>query len=109
MRHAFKALGVAEGDRDREVHVRNSELRLDAAVDELHHRVDDALRMDDHIDGAIGHIEEEMRLDDLEALVHHGGGVDGDLGAHLPARVGKGFRNRDRLKGLEGAAQKRTA
>ena len=30
-----------------------------------------------------------MRLDDLEALVHQRGRVDGDLGAHVPRRVGQ--------------------
>jgi hypothetical protein len=36
-----------------------------------------------------------MGLDQLEALVHHGGGIDGNLVAHVPVGVGNGlFRRR---------------
>src|SRR3989454_7989102 len=41
-------VGIAEGDRDREAHVRAPELGLQRAVDELDHRVDDALRVNRH-------------------------------------------------------------
>ena len=36
-----------------------------------------------------------MRLDQLEALVHHRRGVDGDLGAHVPVRMRHRLRRRD--------------
>ena len=32
--------------------------------------------------------EQVVRLDQLEALVHHGGRIDRDLGAHVPVRMG---------------------
>ena len=35
----------------------------------------------------LGQREQPRRLDQLEALVHHRGAVDGDLGAHRPDRV----------------------
>ena len=37
---------------------------------------------------AVGvHGEEVMGLDDFQPLVHHRGGVDGDLVSHLPGRM----------------------
>ena len=60
---------------------------IDRAVAELDHRVDDRLGVDDHVDGVIGDAEQLVGLDHLEALVHQGGGVDGDLRAHRPGRV----------------------
>ena len=38
-----------------------------------------------------GEVEEAAGLDDLEALVHHGGGVDGDALAHDPGGVLEGL------------------
>ncbi len=38
-----------------------------------------------------GQVEEAAGLDDLEALVHHGGGVDGDALAHDPGGVLEGL------------------
>ena len=51
-----------------------------------------------------------MRLDHLEPLVHQGGGVDGDLGAHPPRRVGErvgggDVRERRRRRRAERAAR----
>src|SRR5437588_11546639 len=69
------------------MHVRDAELRLDAAVNELDHRMHHAFWMNDDLDGRVGDIEEEMRLDDLETLVHHRGGAALDLGPHFPARM----------------------
>src|SRR5439155_6262625 len=86
--HAFEPVRIAERDGNRQVHVGNTELRLNAAVHELDHRVDHALRVHDDIDAAVGDVEEEVRLDHLEAFVHHGGGVDADLRPHLPAGMG---------------------
>ena len=37
-----------------------------------------------------------MRLDHLEPLVHHGRGIDRDLGAHVPVRMGDRLLRRDR-------------
>src|SRR5205814_7177759 len=92
-RHGFETVRIAERDRNRQVDVGYAELRLDAAVDELDHRVDHALRVHDDIDAAVGDVEEEVRLDHLEAFVHHGGGVDADLRPHLPAGMGERLGN----------------
>lgn len=43
--------------------------------------------MDDDVNVVVGGAEQVVRLDDLEPLVHHGGRVHGDLGAHRPVRV----------------------
>ena len=56
-------------------------------IDELDHRVDDALRMDDHVDAVHVDAEEPAGLDHFQALVEERGGVDGDLAAHVPGRM----------------------
>ncbi len=81
---------------DGHAHVRLAELGLHAAVDELDHRVNDALRVNHDVDGVVRHGEEEVRLDDLERLVHHGGGIDRDPRAHVPGRVRQRLCRRDR-------------
>ena len=43
--------------------------------------------MDYNLYVVVGCAEEVVRLDDLQALVHHGRAVHGDLGAHRPVRV----------------------
>ena len=62
----------------------------------LDHRVHDRLRVDHHLDRVVGDPEELVGLDDLEALVHQGRGVDGDLGSHRPGRVGERLSHADR-------------
>mmetsp|Transcript_17510 Transcript_17510/g.41430 ORF Transcript_17510/g.41430 Transcript_17510/m.41430 type:complete len:314 (-) Transcript_17510:82-1023(-) len=47
--------------------------------------------MDDDVDVVVGGAEQIMRLDDLQALVHHGGTVEGDLGTHIPVGMGGGL------------------
>ena len=37
------------------------------------------------------HAEEPLGLDDLKSLIHHGGAVDGNLGAHVPRRMAQGI------------------
>jgi hypothetical protein len=49
-----------------------------------------------------------MSLDDLEGLVHHRGGVDGDLGAHIPNRMSESIIDGDLLQ-LLGRAARETA
>ena len=103
------ALGVAEGVLDRGTHIRAAELGLNHAVGELDHGVDLALALDEHADGVDRDLEEMLGLYDLKALVHEGGGVDGDLGAHVPRGVrervcgGDGLELSARLA-VEGAA-----
>ena len=65
-------------------HVGVAELREHAAVDELDHGVHDALRMDDDVDARHFHVEEPAGFDHFEAFVEEGGGIDGDLAAHVP-------------------------
>ena len=79
--------GVVDGVLDGDAHVREAQLGLDRAVHELDERVDDAFRVHNCLDAVIWHPEQAMRLDDLQPLVHQGGGIDGDLGAHVPGRV----------------------
>ena len=83
--------GWERGVLDREPHVGGADLGLDRAVCVFDEGVDGALWVDDDLNFLVGHVEEPVRLDDLEALVHQGRGVDGDLVAHAPGRVSEGF------------------
>ncbi len=58
--------------------------------------------MDGGADLGGGKGEEAAGLDDLEALVHHGGGVDGDALAHDPGGVFEGLLWGDVLEVGEG-------
>ena len=48
-------------------------------------------------------------LNALQALVHEGGGVDGDLGAHGPRGMCEGIGTRHAVELVARAAKKRTA
>ena len=87
-------VGIGEGVLDGQPHVGHAELRLHAAVAELHGAVDDALGMDEHLYPFGGHAKEPFGLDDLKALVHERCRVDGDLRAHVPCRVAQGVGSR---------------
>mmetsp|Transcript_58484 Transcript_58484/g.109467 ORF Transcript_58484/g.109467 Transcript_58484/m.109467 type:complete len:407 (-) Transcript_58484:42-1262(-) len=71
-----------------QAHVRPSSLHQDGRVLTFHRAVHDGLRVDHHFDVVILHSVQPMRLDHLEALVHHCGRVDSNLGTHVPVRVG---------------------
>ena len=92
--------GPRQGVLDGDAHVRESELSLEGAVDELDERVDEALGVDEDVDPLVGDIVQPARLDDLQALVHERRGIDGDLGAHRPGRVRQGVRGRGRRQPL---------
>ena len=71
--------------------------------------MDDALALDDDLDLLRRQTEQPHSLDELEALVHQGGAVDGDLCAHVPVGMleGVGLGLAPQLFGLhaeEGAA-----
>ncbi len=68
---AGRRSGCGEGVLDGYPHVGLADLRLDAAVDELDHRVDNALRVHHDVDVVVGDPEHVVRLDHLERLVHH--------------------------------------
>ena len=78
---------VGHGVLDGNSHVRESELRLEGAVDELDQGMDEALRMDEHIDLLVVQIVQPACLDHLQALVGERCRVDRDLGAHRPVGV----------------------
>ena len=59
-------------------------------VGELHRRMDDALPLDNDLDLVFRQAEQPHRLDQFQALVHQGGRVDGDLGAHIPVGMLEG-------------------
>ena len=77
--------GQAMGDRN--AHVGRAEMRHHRAVAVFDHAVDDRLRMHQH--GELFGLDREqmMRLDQLQDLVDHGRGIDGDLGTHRPVRM----------------------
>ena len=86
---AVDARRPAERIGDRHPHVRRAELGQHRAVAIAHHRMDHRLRMDDDLDLLRRQPEQQVRLDQLEALVHHGGRIDRDLGAHVPVGMGQ--------------------
>ena len=86
-----QALGEREGILDGQSHVGHTQLRLDGSVVELHGRVDNALRMNQHLYLRGLDTEEPLGLDDLEALVHHRRGIDGDLRTHVPGGMAQGI------------------
>src|SRR5438128_7545711 len=67
-----QAVGIRQGDRDRQAHVGPAQLGLERAVDELHQRVDDALRMEAHRDRGQRDGAQGRRLAELEARGHQG-------------------------------------
>src|SRR6185437_1610122 len=78
------AFGIGERVEDGQAHVRDGDLGEDGAVDKLHQGVDGGLRVDGDADLCGREVKEAAGFDDLKALVHHGGGVDGDAAAHDP-------------------------
>ena len=89
------AFGERERVLDGHAHIGHADLRLRRAVHELHDGVDDGLRVDDDGDLVGPEPVEPARLDDLQRLVHHRRGVDGDAGAHAPVRVVQRLLGRD--------------
>ena len=96
--------GMGQGVLDAMAHIRHRHLGNDAMVNIFHHGVDHALAVDDDLHLVGRHTEEMHRLDDLEALVHEGGGIHRDLGAHLPGGVSQGHGLGDGLQLFLGVA-----
>ena len=86
-----QAAGETEREPDRLPHVGAAELGDHGAVHELDHGVDDGFGVHDHVDLVGLEVEEPLGFDDFEAFVHHRGGVDRDLGAHVPVGVLEGL------------------
>ena len=82
-----RALRVGERIQDGQAHVCDGDLRQDRPVHVLHQRMNRGLRMDCNADLRGRHVEEAAGFDDFEALVEHGGRVDGDAAAHHPRGV----------------------
>lgn len=89
------ALRIRERILDGQAHVRHAELGDDRAVEQLDHRVHDALRVDEHLDIVRRDAEQVHGLDEFQALVHHGRGVHADFRAHAPVRVTDSHLGRD--------------
>ena len=77
-----------------------AELRQDRAIGEFDHRMHNALRMNHHFDARHLDVEKPARFDHFEAFVEERGGIDRDLGAHVPGRVTKRPLFRDRTEFL---------
>ena len=89
------ASGIGERVLNGHTHVGRSELRKDSAINELDEGVNHGLRVDDDLDLIGAHVEQPAGFDNFEALVHHGGGIDGDAVAHFPVGVGEGLIDGD--------------
>ena len=70
------------------------------AVGKLDHGVNLRLALHDHVNEIEVAVKQMHGLDTLQAFVHEGGGVDGDLGTHGPRgmREGIGDASRDRAR-----------
>src|ERR1700679_269243 len=64
--------------------------------------MDGGLRVDGDLDAVGGKVEEAAGFDDFEALVEHGGGVDGDALAHDPGGMFEGLGGGDAVEVGEG-------
>ena len=80
-------MGVAQSIADGQGHVRRAQLGQHRAVPEFHQGVDDAPAVDHRLHLLQGQLIEPHGLDELQALIHQGGAVDGDLGPHVPVGV----------------------
>ena len=61
-------------------------------IAELHRRVHDALALHHDLDLLRRQAEQPHRLNEFQTLIHEGGGVNGDLGPHVPVGVLEGIR-----------------
>ena len=66
-------------------------LRFDAAVLELYHAMDNTLRMNNYLYLVGLQTEKPFGLYHLKPFVHKRGGIDGDLGAHVPVGMLQGM------------------
>ncbi len=87
----LQPLGIGEGIGDGDPHIGDTELGDQGAVHIFHQGVNHPLGMDQDLDPLRGDLEEPVGLDDLQSLIHHGGGIHGDLGPHLPYGMGQGL------------------
>src|SRR6185312_2860362 len=78
-----------------QAHVRDGDLRQNAAVDVFDQRVHGGLRMHRDLDRGGRQVEEAAGLDDLQTLVEQRGGIDGDAPAHDPGGVFEGLLDGD--------------
>jgi hypothetical protein len=84
-------------------------VREQRSVAEADERVDERRRLQHDLDAVVRDAEEIVRLDQLEALVRERGGVDRDLRAHRPGRVGERLLDRHVLELVACAAAERPA
>ena len=84
-------------------------MRHHGAVGKLDHRVNLGLTLHDHVDKVEVATEQMHRLDTLQALVHKGGGVDGDLCPHGPRGMRQGVLAGHVVEILARTAKERTA
>ena len=80
-------------------------MRHHGAVGKLDHRVNLGLTLHDHVNEIEVAVKQMHGLNALQALIHEGGGVDGDLSTHGPrgmceasARVTRSSSSRVRPK-----------
>ena len=101
------ALGIREGKLDGNTHVGSTEMRHHGAVGKLDHGVNLGLTLHDDIDKVEVAVEQMHSLDTLQTLVHKGGGVDSDLGAHSPGGMRQGIGTRHAIELVTRAAKER--
>src|SRR5579875_2872527 len=67
---SIQPLWIAQRVQNGQVYGGQASLHLDGAINELDHRVNDALRVNDNFDTFVGHIKKPVRLKHLQALIH---------------------------------------
>ena len=104
LEHGGLPLRVGQGQLNRQPHIRHAQLGDHRAVHQLHHGVDHALGVDHHLDLIRRHAKEVHGLHKLQALVHQGGAVHRDLGAHAPVGMAHRLLRGDILQFLPASA-----
>src|SRR5215467_4067789 len=88
------------------MHIGQTCLQLERAINKFDHRVYDTLRMNNHIYAFIGYIEEPVSLKHLQAFIHQGSRIYGDLWSHTPGGMSQGLFDSDCMQLFERSVAK---
>src|SRR5581483_9370449 len=105
----IQARGIAQSIQNWQVHRRQAGLHFERTIDELNHRMDNALRLHHHLYLLIGYAKEPVGLNHLQALIHQGRRIDSDLWSHTPGGMSESLLDRYRAKLVQRRAAERTA
>ena len=95
--------------RNRDSHVRRTELGDHRAVAKFDEAMNDGLWMDENVEFVRPQCKQVMGLDEFETLVHQRRRIDCYLGAHGPGRMLQGLLHRDFADRVQRPSPERTA